>query len=113
VSGILETDHPADAVIDFYINPRSAADQRKVREAREYLGSVKPDPSGGFTESFPLGVGPLPPLGFISATATNKSSSTSEISRVCGDTDGNGNPDNDGDGLCDDWEVDGIDFDDD
>ena len=30
---------------------------------------------------------------------------------ACIDTDGNGNPDNDGDGLCDDWETDGIDFD--
>lgn len=29
----------------------------------------------------------------------------------CIDTDGNGNPDNDGDGLCDNWETDGIDFD--
>jgi probable HAF family extracellular repeat protein len=29
----------------------------------------------------------------------------------CVDTDDNGNPDNDGDGLCDDWESDGIDFD--
>jgi hypothetical protein len=29
------------------------------------------------------------------------------------DTDNNGNPDNDGDGLCDNWETDGIDVDDD
>ncbi|MDX2149707.1 MAG: hypothetical protein SFV54_03160 [Bryobacteraceae bacterium] len=28
----------------------------------------------------------------------------------CADTDGNGNPDNDGDGLCDNWEVSGIDY---
>lgn len=31
----------------------------------------------------------------------------------CRDTDGNGNADNDGDGLCDNWEVNGIDFDND
>lgn len=29
----------------------------------------------------------------------------------CIDTDNNGNPDNDGDGLCDNWETEGIDFD--
>jgi hypothetical protein len=28
----------------------------------------------------------------------------------CADTDGNGNPDNDGDALCDNWEANGIDF---
>ena len=28
----------------------------------------------------------------------------------CVDTDHNGNPDNDGDGLCDNWETEGIDF---
>lgn len=31
----------------------------------------------------------------------------------CRDTDGNGDPDNDGDGLCDHWETDEIDVDDD
>ena len=30
---------------------------------------------------------------------------------ACVDTDNNGNPDNDGDGLCDNWETEGIDFD--
>ncbi len=30
---------------------------------------------------------------------------------ACVDTDGNGNPDNDGDGLCDNWETEGIDVD--
>jgi len=30
---------------------------------------------------------------------------------ACQDTDGDGNPDNDGDGLCDNWETEGIDFD--
>jgi hypothetical protein len=30
---------------------------------------------------------------------------------ACADTDGNGDPDNDGDGLCDNWETEGIDVD--
>lgn len=31
--------------------------------------------------------------------------------RFCRDTDNNGNPDNDGDALCDHWETEGIDYD--
>lgn len=33
------------------------------------------------------------------------------LRKLCRDADGNGNPDNDGDALCDNWEVDGIDVD--
>ena len=49
----------------------------------------------------------------FSATVTTAADGTSELSPICTDPDGDGNPDSDGDGLCDTWETTGIDADDD
>lgn len=50
----------------------------------------------------------LPGLGPWSTLA--KAQTTSTVP-ACRDTDGNGNVDNDGDGLCDNWETTGLDID--
>jgi uncharacterized delta-60 repeat protein len=50
----------------------------------------------------------------VSAAGIDPSPAVREFKIVrspCVDADANGNPDNDGDGLCDSWEVDGIDGD--
>src|SRR6185436_18653421 len=49
----------------------------------------------------------------VTATAINSNGSTSEFSPnapACSDPDGNGNSDDDADGLCDNWETNGIDL---
>ena len=50
------------------------------------------------------------PMTYVSATATNASGSTSEFGPVCADPLNPGKVDSDGDGLCDDWELHGIDY---
>jgi uncharacterized repeat protein (TIGR01451 family) len=111
ISGVLVAEHPETATVDLYLSGGSPAAPRAVREARAYLGEVKPEPNGAFTKDIPIPATTLP-LEFITATATI-GGSTSELSPVCGDTDDDDDPDDDDDGLCDDWEALGIDFDDD
>ena len=81
-------------------------------EGERYLGSDMPDATGRIELNLD---GPLPNgFNFISATATSLADgSTSEFSAVCGYIDANddGNPDTDGDSLCDDWETNGINYD--
>ncbi len=74
-------------------------------EAEEFLIDIpEVPPNANFKFALP---GSLPhPL--LSATATNAAGSTSEFSYVCEAF--NGSIDGDADGLCDDWEINGIDF---
>ena len=110
LSGILNTDDPAGVTIDLYVSqnvdefPLSSR-RRFFGEGQQYVGTLTADGRGIFVGSMP---GQLL-LPFLSATATDFSGSTSEFSPVCGDPDLNGNPDNDGDSLCDEWESDGLD----
>jgi hypothetical protein len=107
----------ASVVVDLYglsqtiVNVSEGPDPLGFGEGEIYLGSVVPPPTGDF--SFPLAHGLPAGFPFVSATATNiADGSTSEFSAVCGylDADNDGNPDTDGDSLCDDWETDGIDY---
>jgi len=109
---------PGSAVIiDLYALPESVVnvvegpDPTGYGEGEMYLGFAMPDATGRFVlEREPLPAG----FPFVSATATSVADgSTSEFSGVCGyiDAENDGNPDTDGDGLCDDWETNGIDFD--
>ncbi len=104
IGGVLASKNPQNATIDLYAS--SKVDSSGHGQGEVYLGQVKPSASGVF--QFYYG-GPLPKL-FVSATATDASGSTSEFSPVCGDPDGDGSIDTDGDSLCDDWETKGIDF---
>ena len=75
-------------------------------EGRTWEASVTPAKNGSFTLDYTAFTN-----AFISATATDQAGNTSEFSAVCDDPDGDGSADSDLDGLCDDWEIDGIDFD--
>jgi CSLREA domain-containing protein len=110
LSGILNTANPAGAQIDFYASQnvdefQISSRRRFFGEGQQHLASATPNANGVFLASI---TGPLA-LPFLSATATDSTGSTSEFSPVCGDPDLNGNPDNDGDSLCDEWETDGLD----
>ncbi len=107
----------ANVIVDLYglsqtiVNVSEGPDPLGFGEGEIYLGSVVPPPTGDF--SFALAHGLPAGFPFVSATATNiADGSTSEFSAVCGylDADNDGNPDTDGDSLCDDWETDGIDY---
>ena len=111
ISGLLDAKNPETAIVDLYLSGGSPAKPRAVRETRAYLGFVKPESNGAFAKDVPIPATTLP-IEFVTATATI-GGSTSELSPVCGDTNGDGDPDDDDDGLCDDWEELGIDFDDD
>lgn len=106
ITGLVDDPQPLSTVVDVY--EVTEVDPSGFGPGRVYLGSATPDAQGLFKL-----VLVIPVDGFVSATLTDGggSGSTSEFSAVCGDPDGDGNPDTDGDGLCDDWEDDGIDYD--
>jgi CSLREA domain-containing protein len=105
ISGIWPGANPDQVVVDCYASDE--VDGSGLGEGRQYLGSIVPKSSGAFR----LMVFGMLPFDFVSATATDTIfNTTSEFSPVCGDPDGDGSPDSDGDGLCDDWEINGIDF---
>jgi len=115
ISGILKTQNPQSSVIDIYglIKPDSPINKNYnygFGEGAVHVGQTSPREDGIF---FLQLKGQLDPtLPYLSATATSSDGSTSEFSPVCGSlTDNDDSPDNDGDGLCDDWETHGIDFD--
>ena len=105
VSGVVDGFNPGAATIDVYgvSQPHASG----FGEARQWVGRVTPQTSGTWQLELPGAAA----FSFYSATATRADGSTSEFSPVCGDPDGDGNADSDGDALCDDWERTGIDFD--
>ncbi len=108
VSGVDQQADEGDA-IDVYA--QSAESAARGAEPTDYVGSTQVGYLGGWVLDAPAS---LPASDtFFSATVTTAHDGTSELSPVCGDPDGDGNPDSDGDGLCDDWELHGIDADDD
>lgn len=105
VTGILPVPDPDQVTVDVYASTRANASG--YGEGERWLGEVTPAADGSFRLDLPdLVTEPV-----VSATATAVDGSTSEFSPVCGDPDGDGQPDSDGDGLCDDWERNGIDYD--
>ena len=111
VSGIWPGLNPDQVIVDCYAS--NDVDGSGSGEGQKYLGSAQPKSNGAFRL---VVTGEQLPYKFVSATATDaymystSLGATSEFSPVCGDPDGNGSTDNDGDGLCDDWERNGIDF---
>jgi CSLREA domain-containing protein len=97
------------ATVDVYA--QSSVDSTSGAEPVDFVGTATVTPTGAFEIDRPTGL----PAGdtFYSATLTDPTNGTSELSPICGDPDGDGNPDSDGDGVCDDWEMQGIDYDDD
>ena len=106
VTGLVDVTRPLSTVVDIYT--LTTVDPTGFGPGRIHLGAVVPDATGLFRLVLPAVVN-----GFVSATLTDGAGkgSTSEFSAVCGDPDGDGNPDSDGDSLCDDWEKNGIDYD--
>ena len=111
ISGLIMHQNPLLTQVDVYAVEK--VDGSGFGEGRVYLGTADPSSvppgitaSGTFRLSVP---GPLP-FPFVSATITTALDGTSEFSAVCGG-EGDNNPDNDGDGICDTWKLRGIDFD--
>ncbi|UCD51684.1 MAG: DUF11 domain-containing protein, partial [Phycisphaerales bacterium] len=113
ISGVLTTAKPESCKVDIYANEK--IDDSGFGEGRFYLDSVTPDESGEFHLKVvdKAKVNKTLYYPFLSATATNleDEGSTSEFSPVYGDPDGDKFVDSDGDGLPDEWETKGIDFD--
>ena len=105
LSGWIDVADPSNTTIDIYglNDPHEAG----VGGGFDWIGSGEADSSGVFQFVLSESVS----YSFFSATATSIDGATSEFSPVCGDPDGDGNPDSDSDGLCDTWEVNGIDYD--
>ncbi|NNE48224.1 MAG: T9SS type A sorting domain-containing protein [Rhodothermales bacterium] len=107
VTGMVETRDPSSTVVDLYATYDTHSSGRG--EPLEYVTTVSPDAFGIFhTELTPsqLSEGRL-----VTAIAVASDGSTSEVSTVCADPDGDGRTDSDGDGICDTWETAGIDYD--
>jgi len=118
ISGQVDSPAPLDLSVDvFAVDP--ARDGSGFGEGRSYIETVTRCTSG--TPGPPRPPGCISGAGTFAFTTTSTAKlfsatasdplSTSEFSAVCGDPDGNGTTDNDGDGLCDDWESQGIDYD--
>jgi CSLREA domain-containing protein len=104
--GFVDTPLATGAVVDLYTV--EDPDDSSFGEGQVHLGAVRPAPNGLFQMRVDLADVLWP---FVSATATDILGSTSEFSAVCEDTDQNGTVDNDQDGICDNWETEGIDYD--
>ena len=105
ISGVLSTTSPELTVVDLYAN--TSVDASGFGEGRYYLGSAVPKEDGTFF----LSIAGVLPASFVSAATVGVDKSTSEFSPVCGDRDRHdGIVDTDGDGLPDDWEIQGVDF---
>jgi CSLREA domain-containing protein len=102
LTGVVDTINPTGGRVDLY--GMDTVDPSGFGEGLRHVARVTPTDSGSFS------VATTAAYSFYSATYTTASGSTSEFSPVCGDPDGDGNPDSDSDGLCDDWETQGIDF---
>ncbi|MBJ7472394.1 MAG: hypothetical protein JHD16_13895 [Solirubrobacteraceae bacterium] len=100
---------PRDAgrQVDVYAQP--AVTPGRGAEPTDYVGSATITASGGWVVNVPTSIPAT--TRFFSAAITTSTDGTSELSAICGDPDGDGTPDTDGDGLCDDWERSGIDID--
>jgi CSLREA domain-containing protein len=110
VTKISGVDVPDDLGETIDVYAQSSVDQARGAEPAFYVGSTKVKVTGGWSMDLP---GDVPAADtFFSATVTG-ADGTSELSPICGDPDGDGKPDSDGDGICDDWELHGIDADDD
>ncbi|WP_445150185.1 hypothetical protein [Baekduia sp. Peel2402] len=109
VSGVdAAADGDAEAAVQVYA--QSKVNALLGAEPADYVGQAQVTETGGWEIDLPAG---LPANDtFFSATVTVPGEGTSELSPICGDPDGDGQPDTDGDGLCDDWELNGIDADD-
>ena len=103
LTGVVDTSNPDDGRVDLY--GVGSLDPSGFGEGLVHVASVTPGANGRFSIETTAG------HAFYSATFTNAAGSTSEFSPVCGDPDGDGDPDTDNDGLCDDWETKGIDYD--
>ena len=104
ISGVMPTNHPETIQVDIYAN--KSPSPTGFGQGEFYLGTVKPKNSGAFHLTWP---GQLPHP-FLGATATDSSGNTSEFSPVYGDPMTPGVVDSDEDGLPDDWEINGVDF---
>jgi uncharacterized repeat protein (TIGR01451 family) len=85
---------------------RQHAGPEQYGEGPIWLGSTTVLPDSTFGLEVPSAL--LGTFDFVSATATTATDGTSEFSAVCGPGP-TGVADEDGDGLCDDWETKGID----
>lgn len=95
----------------FEVPAPDASNPSSFGEGREWVGAVPASailPDGRWRLEVP---GPVSATAAFTATVTDASGNTSEFSAFCADTNGDGNADDDGDALCDDWETYGIDED--
>ncbi|HEV7735283.1 MAG TPA: right-handed parallel beta-helix repeat-containing protein [Candidatus Binatia bacterium] len=105
ITGVVPGWEDGGITVDVYAT--DTVDPSGHGEAKRFLGAVLTAEGGGFRLDLDEHVSEP----FVTATANAPDGSTSELSAVCGDPDGDGRTDSDGDGLCDDWEIDGIDYD--
>jgi CSLREA domain-containing protein len=103
IEGIVDTVDPQAGRVDVY--GVTEVDPSGFGEGLVHAERVTPFANGRFS------VDTVGGFAYWSATFTDKDGNTSEFSPVCGDPDGDGHPDTDRDGLCDDWETKGIDYD--
>ncbi|KAA1425011.1 choice-of-anchor D domain-containing protein [Mumia zhuanghuii] len=110
VTGVLTTPDPKGAVVDVY----KAAGPGPVNgfgTAKEWVGKATSYPTAAGAHFVLELAGDQTANATYSATVTTSDGSTSEVSMVCLDTDGDGTLDDDGDAICDSWETSGIDYD--
>ncbi|MDA0185745.1 right-handed parallel beta-helix repeat-containing protein [Solirubrobacter phytolaccae] len=100
VSGAVES---ADAVVDIYAQPVPGPLGGDAR----MIATVTPDGHGRFSAFAAAEQAGW----YFTAVATSASGTTSEFGIACGDRVPEARGDSDGDGICDEWEIAGVDYD--
>jgi CSLREA domain-containing protein len=90
-------------------DPQPADQVDSWGEARAWIGNATVQPDGTFY--LPVSADDASKYVSYSATATDADGNTSEVSPICMPLAGQTSDDADGDGICDEWETKGVDFD--
>lgn len=106
VTGVVVGDEPGEVTVEIYTQDNAA----QLGVGATFLGTAEPDARGRFRAE--LDQAPKAGVRFT-ALATSEDEGVSEFARGCGGRLPARGGDSDGDGLCDEWEVAGVDFDED
>ncbi|MFT5141817.1 MAG: putative repeat protein (TIGR01451 family) [Rhodothermales bacterium] len=111
ISGVVDAPNPNQLIIEIYSSEKEGPVKKgntRFGVSQVFVDTTRASSKGVIRKH--ITAAQVPHL-LLSATATDLDGNTSEVSWICLDTDNNNSVDFDKDGVCDDWETGGIDYD--